>query len=408
MSFLQLLLTDIPPTLHDKLRDWLPDSRSVLTVPLPGSTAEDANKKMLCNSAMITMANADAAQHALTAIQQFRDAATSDEAVARLSVYPVPNNPDVPLPAMPGPTEATKAMADALHQRYQQMKDGIFVAPNPVQPAGSEYQPPSSSVPTTADAPPPDEDADPLENKTIQEAVRRFRQQLTSTQGSKSVQRKLAVQQVIDNMFPIVRQRMLEPGLPPPPPPGLPPPPPTGLPPPPTGLPPIAGLPPPPITGLPPPPVAGLPPPPVAGLPPPPVSGLPPPPMAGLPPGVVPPGVPPTEIPPGATKNPRGVSNQPAWMTEPPAKRVKLNSDSVFSSVGSSRSNELKTFISEQIQKYLGEAEASLIDFVHGHAVSGKQVNGLRPELLDVLEEDVDPFLHAIYEKTVELGGSRT
>lgn len=95
-------------------------------------------------------------------------------------------------------------------------------------------------------------------------------------------------------------------------------------------------------------------------------------------------------------------------MTEPPAKRVKLNSDSVFSSVGSSRSNELKTFISEQIQKYLGEAEASLIDFVHGHAVSGKQVNGLRPELLDVLEEDVDPFLHAIYEKTVELGGSRT
>ena len=42
-------------------------------------------------------------------------------------------------------------------------------------------------------------------------------------------------------------------------------------------------------------------------------------------------------------------------------------------------------------------------DFVHGHALSGKPVSALRPELADVLEEDVDPFLQAILQKAVDL-----
>jgi hypothetical protein len=97
---------------------------------------------------------------------------------------------------------------------------------------------------------------------------------------------------------------------------------------------------------------------------------------------------------------------------QPPAKRIKTTSSFDFNSAtfsfvtGTSRSAELKNFVSEQITHYLGEAEASLIDFVHGHAMAGKPVHLLRPELADVLEEDVLPFLQAIYEKTVELSGS--
>jgi len=70
----------------------------------------------------------------------------------------------------------------------------------------------------------------------------------------------------------------------------------------------------------------------------------------------------------------------------------------------------IRSFVKEQMMEYLGEEEATLIDFIMNHlvnhnsdSVKGKDVDGLLLEMKTVLEEDADPFVVDLFKKIVEL-----
>lgn len=74
----------------------------------------------------------------------------------------------------------------------------------------------------------------------------------------------------------------------------------------------------------------------------------------------------------------------------------------------------MRSFVKEQMIEYLGEEEATLIDFIMKYlvkhdssssedSVKGKAVAGLLEEMKTVLDEDADPFVVDVFKKIVEL-----
>jgi hypothetical protein len=114
------------------------------------------------------------------------------------------------------------------------------------------------------------------------------------------------------------------------------------------------------------------------------------------------------QAPPAA---PRGVSNLPAWMTaqqqqSPMAPAAGAAASTLDAAI-------LRAFVSSQIQKYLGEDEPTLGEFVVrkvlevvGAATSAATSSSdplpelirtaLLPDLKDVLDEDSDAFMEAV------------
>ena len=136
--------------------------------------------------------------------------------------------------------------------------------------------------------------------------------------------------------------------------------------------------------------------------------------------------VPPPPPPPsyGAPPQPRGVSNQPAWMTqqqqqqsnvvaptpeEPPTKRSKVDVTDptlVFPLVPPDQIPALRQYTSQQIQQYLGEAEETLVTFCLNQMTSTtttRNVATLLPELTEVLDDDAVAFVQSIYEYSQRL-----
>jgi len=288
--------------------------------------------------------------------------------------YVVPVNPDVPLPPPMLDKASTEVLGKKLLASFAEWRDGVKDFTKLASSGGGggtssrSSQLSSSADATTAvssaatgsEDEEDEDEVDPLTTTQVLEAVTKFRKKLERMQGSKASRRKELVASKIEQMLPIVRQRMRqerEAAA--------------------SGLPPVY-------------------------LPPPP----PPPPGYGL-------AAPPPPPPPGA----RGVSNLPAWMTkqqqqgggddmgEPSAKRTKLDPAElgVFPIVPASSHDALRQYIKDLIRQHLGEGEATLTDFVYKHVLTEKASASLLPELNEVLDEDAPKFILQLWEKVQEL-----
>lgn len=51
----------------------------------------------------------------------------------------------------------------------------------------------------------------------------------------------------------------------------------------------------------------------------------------------------------------------------------------------------------------MGEEEATLIDFLYNHILRGKATSELLQELQDLVEEEADGFLKAVWTKVQEI-----
>lgn len=359
----QILLTRLPPFLQNTrlLRDWIMSAgsaRSVLLVPPPidsEKTSVDASSQTSI-TALVTLAHSDAALKVLTAFRYF-SMKLKDTEFAEFSAYAVPTNPDVPMPPAVLDIETVTALGDSLYKSFQRYREGGSGAADNKVVLNNNIDTESFNQDTIPEAPQgaDDDDIDPLNAPAVLEAVRKFREQLSVQQGSKAVRRQQLVKEAIAKILPVIRQRVKEERerVSQAPPPALPQP-----------------------------------------------SGgefqLPPP-------------------PPHSLDAPRGVSNKPAWMTqqeqqqtdnEPRMKRLKVdltNPDIFFPSIPKSSLIALRQFIAANIQHYLGEEEATLIDFVNQYVMSGKAVSALLPELSEVLDDDAGAFLQAVYERSQQL-----
>jgi hypothetical protein len=380
--------------------------RHVLFVP-PEQDDDDDDEENVpkqqqdMRTALLTMSHADGALKVVTAFRHFQaeflakltNDDTQKEMIQKFQVHLVPTHPDIPVPpAMMDPT-TVQVLGDRLVTSFPDPN-----RPTPVV-APLTTKDPVIKGPDSDEEQDDEEEEDPLTTPAVLAAVREFRRKLARQQGGKATRRQELVKSKMEYWKPIVRQRMLTGGTPPP-----------GVPPLPGAPPPPSQLPPPPLPGAPPPPMAGhLPLPPLPGAPPLLGSQLPPPPLPG---NLPPPPPPPGQLPPIAA--PRGVSNLPAWMTqaqqppsevsEPPTKRMKTDDwQSQPLSVPAEAQTQFRDFVAAQIQQLLGEPEVSLVDFVCQQVQEQKTVTQLIPELQDVLEEDAVNFCERLYEKVQEL-----
>ena len=366
----QILLTNVPESLNTtrSIREWIikvAAARSILLVP-PTTGKIPA-------TALITMSHPEAAVKLLTAIRHFIKTLDSEkDECPSFAAYAVPTNPDIPLPPAVMDPETVETLSNRLAESFQKIKDGGDSGSKTTEKNSAANSTTADDATKTAELAANDigdgGEEDPLESPAVLEAVRKFREKLKLQQGSKAVRRQQLVSDRLAQMLPVVRERVkaekqqaAAAGAVPPPPAGVPPPPPGGV------------------------------------LPP------PPPPAGGV-------GAP----PPAAAE--RGVSNLPAWMTTaattttnqpPPAKKVKLdlsNPAIAFPAIPSHQHDALCQFIAAQIQKYLGEEEATLIDFVFQYVMQQKSVAALLPEL--PLDEDAAPFMSAVYKRAVELSSA--
>jgi hypothetical protein len=454
----QLLFTNVPSFLHNvrTIRDWIMSvggTRSVLLLPPPPKTMDGRIRNENDNSlsidwkksdgnitALATMTNPDVAIRVLSA---FRYMATKyfhksheeeekvvDESLRKFHVHPVPNNPDVPMPPimMMDPdivTTTGEAMYSAL-LRFRDGGDTSEMGPNLTTNTDSSSTNNNNgnnhnygNVGTTNDdtmGNADEEGIDPLESPAVLEAVRKFREHLATLQGSKATKRQQLVADAIAKELPIMRQKMAQERAA-------------------TATAAATTLPVPGGLLLPPPPLLPLPPPStVPGM----MMHLPPPPPPPPPP--IPPVIPPvsSSLSSNIDFTPRGVSNQPAWMTqqqqqqqqhhqgnttnleEPPMKRIKVDVTDptlLFPTITSDdKIAALRQYISQQIQHYIGEADETLIAFVLKHIVvttnnstqlhtNNSTVAALLPELKEVFDDDAIAFLQSIYEYSQQLSG---
>lgn len=258
-----------------------------------------------------------------------------------------------------------------------------------------------------------DEEADPLNAPEVLEAVAQFRKNLEATQGGYKKKRAEYVNNRLEKEIKIAKEKMIQrrkeeakrkdsvplpPALPPPLPPGGP------------GAPPMV------------PPPGALPPPLPVGLPPPPPPGI----MTG------------NKRPPefadeasskkartaddvNARKERVDVGHQSvaeiraaniaadkaaAYLKDAATfTKEKILSDSHFPLLKDHQTPGIRKFVKEQIVEYLGEEEATLIDFVMNYLKKGeedRQIQGLLEEMVMVLEEDSEPFVLALFRKVVE------
>ena len=453
-----VLLTHLPTALHHRqaLREWLVscgNARNVQFVPaeqiIMGMPQQDNNNDNNDNNnndnndntndkrssnkavaaqlllqadhkvqpstlcALLTMSHADAALKVVTAFRHFQqqqaeakaktekkgnaetknDNDTNENWEPKFRAFLVPTNPDIPLPPAVLDATTVQVLGEKLvshfptannNKKQEHHGGGAAAAGTTTATAATTFTTtttttkPKSKFDVTEEDDDDEDQEDPLQSPAILQLVREFRHKLEKQQGSKAIRRQAAVRQKIQDALPVVRQRMLQEqdqqqNVPPP-------------------LPPSAGSMP---------------------LPPPPGLNLPQPPPAFATGAAV----------AAAGTAPRGVSNLPAWMTqeeeEPPTKRAKTaaveageeqqlpdNWEALpfATTIAAHQTAALRTFVTQQIQHYLGEPEASLIDFVCQNIITNhKTPEQLLPELQDVLEEDAMAFCQAVWRKTQEL-----
>ena len=203
-----------------------------------------------------------------------------------------------------------------------------------------------------------DEDIDPLNTPQVLAAVKAFRSQLDQTQSSQKKRRGQIVEQKVQAAKERLRETVDRERQ----------------------NPPIMAAPPLP-TGVPPPPLL-----PGGGGPPPLPTGLPPPPPP----------------PPGEKRSLEGT-------TEGHNKRAKtaaappMDPTASFPALPEETTAILRTFMANQIKQYMGEEEATLIDFLYQQVVARATVAKLLQELQPVLEEDAPVFAQELWNKVHEL-----
>mmetsp|Transcript_12576 Transcript_12576/g.30432 ORF Transcript_12576/g.30432 Transcript_12576/m.30432 type:complete len:494 (-) Transcript_12576:77-1558(-) len=435
-----VLVTGLPSFLHSfrSLRQWIfpcGTMRTVIFYPRPPriDTDDSVNEKKKEETApkkvtaLVTLSHPDVA---VKFVASFKDFSTRlDERYNAMQAYMVPTSPDVPLPPPVLDAEATKILGEKLWQNFVSLEgsDGDGNVRNKIGANvtkleqdshgkdgegdghgtggnGDEIRIDVTKVAAAAGGA-YDPDEDPLNAPHVLEAVKAFRRKLTETQSTDQKRRIEIVARKLEEMRPKIQaivkqekeqQRQAAEGGPPPPP--LP----TGLPVPPPGD------------------LSSAPPPPPAGLPPPPPSGLPPPPMAA---GSAAAGA-------AGDSGKRGRSNLPAWMTAqkqqqqqaggnntgeeagmtPPASKKQKTGGPAQShptnfppTLPQSTHEPLKQFLTKQVEESLGEADNTLIDFLYGHILGGKETSQLLEELQVVLEEEATAFLDAVWAKVHEL-----
>uniref|UniRef100_A0A7S4EGQ6 PWI domain-containing protein n=1 Tax=Pseudo-nitzschia australis TaxID=44445 RepID=A0A7S4EGQ6_9STRA len=252
-----------------------------------------------------------------------------------------------------------------------------------------------------------DAEEDPLNAPQVLEAVKEFRRKLDQTHGSQKTQRMEMVAKKLGELRPKIRaqvdaetknrrerSQLQRPGA--------------------VGAAHAAAAPPPPVgVALPAPPTQAS-----LSLPQPPLPGglAAPPPSLGLP-------LPPRSRGAVADSGKRGRSNLPAWMTQqqqqqgnnasteqdPASKKAKTSGSasdypSHFpSSLPPSSHAMLRQFLANQVKESMGEEEATLIDFLYNHILRGKATSELLQELQDLVEEEADGFLKAVWTKVQEI-----
>ena len=370
-----VLLRNVPPFLQSqRLKDWI--------VPCGA-----ARKVILWESmALITMMHGDGALKLVCAVKYLSE---QHQEATNLQAQLVPASPDIPLPPPELEEGITTSFSDELWKLWNRLKEEKASDDKEEETSSQQQETIAIESETSrldaarvaaAAGGAYDEDADPLNAPSVLEAVKKFRAGLLKKEKEQKLERQKVVAAKIQEMLPIVKQRMKEARAAPP---VFPPPPVTGIP-----------LPPPPVAGIPP----GVPPLPPTGIPPPPhvAAGLQPPlphSVAGLQPPLPPPPPPPLS---GAALPPQ----PPPWDGSPPAKRPKLD-DKNFPIFPESQHAMLRAFIASQIQELLGEEESTLIDFIHKHVVEGKAYAALLEELQVVLEEDAPAFVETLKNKAL-------
>jgi len=297
----------------------------------------------------------------------------------------IPTDPNIPMPPFTIDEKTTTILGERLAQTFvsscasSQNKDSNYVSDKRAEVTPMEHDSSNKDNDDNAGddgAGGYEDDVDPLNTPQVVEAVKEFRTQLDQTQSTQKKRRaeivdqriKAATDRMRESVMAELRERAERANAPPQ---AAAVPPPTGLRPP--GMPP--GVPPPLPSGLPPPP----PPPGGAGLPPPLPTGLPPPPPSGL---------------------------------EPPTKRAKTDSvppppmeaTATFPMLPPDSHADLRTYITSQIKQYMGEEEATLIEFLCKHVLTpGTTVSKLLEELQPVLDEDANVFAQELWTKVHEL-----
>jgi hypothetical protein len=361
------------------------------------------------------MSHPDGALKFLGSFKQF--SSRLDERYNSIQAYMVPASKDVPLPPPMLDEETQQVLGEKLWQNFVSLespdgtKDGG--GGNATNTNSNNSIPESKLLDMTKLAAAAgggnyDAEEDPLNAPQVLEAVKDFRTNLNKTQSSQKKKRSELVLLKLKDMRPRIKALLeeekkrgpmmampMQMQMPPPTPPGA-----------------SANAPPLPSGALPPPLPSGALPPPL------PSGALPPPPLGALP-------VPPTAA--AADSGKRGRSNLPAWMTQqqaqqsqeeegeqPAAKKLKTSSTtsatassspypSSFPPLPASTHTILREFLSKQIQEYLGEEEATLIDFLHAHILNGKATSELVDEVKLVLEEESPAFMEALWKRIAEL-----
>lgn len=404
-----ILLTDMPSFLHTNraLRDLIypcGSARHIAFHPPPpkdnhnsninsnkNSDAEDKEKEPTITTfaALVTMSHGDGALKLLCACRQMKimilEEASMKDKYSSMAFHMVPTNPNIPMPPLQIDEKTSKILGERLSQHFvnaSSARNKTTTATTSAQSTNNTSMNTTATA-TTDDTPTTDtnnnnddgvkmdvdklaaaaggaaydEDIDPLNTPQVLAAVKAFRSQLDQTQTTQKKRRGELVDQKVAAAKERLREVVAEERKNPP-----------------------QQQPPPPAIGAPPPMAVGLPPPPLPG-------GVPPPLPTGLPPP-----------PPGGAGD------------EPNAKRVKLSSapkmepTSTFPALPDNYSAPLRAFVAQQIKQYMGEEEATLIDFlVKLVTTPTTTVAKLLEELQPVLEEDAPVVAQELWNQVHEL-----
>ena len=344
------------------------------------------------------MSHANGALKLLCACRQMKklleekDGEDSDEASKKiiLGCHMIPNDPNMPLPPLKIDEQTTTILGERLFQSYQ---NASTTGPTLTASNATAYQTSNAGGSSAQNSENQnnqteggnqqgddenkldvdklaaaaggayDEDVDPLNSPQVLAAVKVFRERLDQTQSTQKKRRGEVVKQKIKDAKERIRPQMEQERRNPPPPPM-------------------------PTTSVPPPAMPGGPPPMPAGMPPPPLpsGSLPPPPAAG---------------------SKRGPEESTSEANKQANKRPKVAMEptSVYPPIPEAVHAELRSFIASQIKHYLGEEEATLIDFLLKLVTSQTQVSKLMEEVQPVLEEDAPVFGLDLWNKVHDLVG---
>ena len=356
---------------------------------------DNKNKDKGTFAALVTMSHGDGALKLLCACRQMKtillQEASMKEKYSQMGFHLVPaGDPNIPMPPLQIDEKTAAILGERLSQHFvtassadsnnnnNNKSSGGSTNPSTTAAAGGDAMDTAAGdskkddedeskldvdkLAAAAGGAAYDEDIDPLNTPQVLAAVKAFRSQLDQTQSSQKKRRGQLVEEKVKAAKERLRDTVTRERQNPPPPPVM-------------AAPPLP-------TGVPPPPLPG------GGGPPPLPTGLPPPP------------------PPGELSDKRslddteGAPNKRAKTAAPP-----MDPTASFPALQEEAATmtTLRTFIASQIKQYMGEEEATLIDFLYKQVISRSTVAKLLEELQPVLEEDAPVFAQELWNKVHEL-----